>query len=292
MKMPRITIDRAAAQDQSRPVLNSVYFNAEKSQLVAADGFQLAILPVIVEEDDVTSIIPLDAWTKAFEAEKKATKKNRDITIGIHSTELDCLHAGIKVAYEPIEGKFPPYGAILDKCLPLPHQQPIMTINVDLLHDFAHATCEKDSPWLTLYHRQGGAMYAQALSGDGYGAVMQMNNGKSSNGLPNPTKQIIDAMRDINTGADPVFVDRQAAQLLERLGYDVPTRLWHPKLMNDTELAAIKGVFKIDDQEYTDLKSARDALAGASEDRIVLLNDACGIVAENVLGKFAWKVKP
>jgi hypothetical protein len=296
MKMPLVQIETTAAQDESRPILHSVYFNAEKQQLVSANGFSLSIVPVEVEEGDVTAVIPLDAWTTAVKAERKATGKKFDkLTLGIQANKLICPRAGIEVAYSPVDGNYPPYWEITDHCLPIPGQMPLMTINVELLHDLTKALCEKDAPFLTLYSRSNGKIYAQPIKGGSYGVVMMMQTA-GMNGFLNPAAQIVAALHEqAKTGDtyDPIAVDRQAHFILTQLGYDASTALLHPELMSADELCGIRGVFTVDGDDllYSNLFEAILVLKAGNNDKILWLKDSSGIIASKVLGKFSWGTK-
>lgn len=78
-------IELAAAQDDTRPVLNHVQITRYKGQpvAVAGDGFILAVVPIELDDEDVTGLVSVSAFRKA----RRAPKPNGKITMTLTSTE-------------------------------------------------------------------------------------------------------------------------------------------------------------------------------------------------------------
>ncbi len=66
---PAFKVEKACSRDESRPVLTAAYLDSESSVLVATENsYCLAVVPVEVEEGDVSGLIPaaaFSAWRKA-----------------------------------------------------------------------------------------------------------------------------------------------------------------------------------------------------------------------------------
>lgn len=69
----KILIEKAAAKDDARPVLNAVHYNKAARRLEASDGYVLCVLAVTDDEQDEDALIPLAAMIEA-RAQAKAKK--------------------------------------------------------------------------------------------------------------------------------------------------------------------------------------------------------------------------
>ncbi len=59
---------KAAAPDETRPILNHVLIERTRNEVgiaVAANGFVLAVIPVVLDEDDVPGIVRADLFQRA-----------------------------------------------------------------------------------------------------------------------------------------------------------------------------------------------------------------------------------
>jgi hypothetical protein len=63
-------VERAASKEASRPVLTHAYLNAENGTLEATDSYRAVVIPVEVEEGDVSGLIPAEA----LKAQRKASR--------------------------------------------------------------------------------------------------------------------------------------------------------------------------------------------------------------------------
>lgn len=78
MILPSAKIEKACSKDQDRPALTHVRFDAEQSQVMACDGYILAVLPVVNDGNgDVSGPITQDAIKLARAGGKSATREIR-----------------------------------------------------------------------------------------------------------------------------------------------------------------------------------------------------------------------
>jgi len=86
---PKLT--KIVSKDQSRPILTQMLLDTEKSVLVGTDSYKLACIPVDVENEDVTGLVPaaiLDAFVKAH-------KKRDHVKPSLHCLETDFILAAV-----------------------------------------------------------------------------------------------------------------------------------------------------------------------------------------------------
>lgn len=108
--LPDTKIEKAAVQKfDGRPVLNAVYFDAERQVAVAADGYILAVVPCECEfnTDQKNVLVPLDAIK---ELRKVKANKTFDVSEDGKSVSF-CSKAG-NVTVETTDGHFPDYTRI------------------------------------------------------------------------------------------------------------------------------------------------------------------------------------
>ena len=104
---PAFKIEKACSADKSRPVLTSCYLDAEASVLVATDSYQLAVVPVEVEDGDVSGLVPaaaLSAWRKA---------STRSIPAGLSANgSVEVRGSEQSASFPRPDGQFPDYGRL------------------------------------------------------------------------------------------------------------------------------------------------------------------------------------
>lgn len=108
--LPDTKIEKAAVQKyDGRPILQSVFFDAEHQVAVAADGFILAVVPCECEfnTDQKNVLVPLDAIK---ELRKAKANKTFDVSEDGKSVSF-CSKAG-NVTVETTDGHFPDYEKI------------------------------------------------------------------------------------------------------------------------------------------------------------------------------------
>lgn len=107
----------AAATDQARPALSSLYFNftADSPKIVATDGFRLMIMDLDSEENSINRnlLIPKKAMSEVFrmmaqtKAEKLFFKVSEELKQVLFSID------GTEIYVRLIDGEYPPYEKII-----------------------------------------------------------------------------------------------------------------------------------------------------------------------------------
>jgi DNA polymerase-3 subunit beta len=113
----------AVSTDETRYVLNGVYFQAEgpKLRMVATDGHRLAFIQKKLEgkaEDKCNVIIPTKTLNELSKAVSDAGKgKEDEVTVEIMATEnqIKFVVDGVEIVSRLIEGQFPNYEQVIPK---------------------------------------------------------------------------------------------------------------------------------------------------------------------------------
>jgi DNA polymerase III subunit beta len=113
----------AVSTDESRYVLNGVYFNIEggKLKMVATDGHRLAFIQKKLEnkvEETCSVIIPTKTLNEVSKIVSDAGKgKEEDLSVEITATEnqIKFVVAGVEIVSRLIEGQFPNYEQVIPK---------------------------------------------------------------------------------------------------------------------------------------------------------------------------------
>ena len=132
MKMDKShKIENCISPDTTREHLCKAYLDTEKKRLVATDGHMMAVVPVIVEEGDVSGFVTADAI-------KTARKVKVNPEVSIHCNGALAIDNGPTFA-RPTDGQFPPY----EQVMPEYRQGDAGTITIGLnagyLHDLMQA---------------------------------------------------------------------------------------------------------------------------------------------------------
>ena len=145
--LPNSKIEAACVSDKSdkeeRPILANPYFepvDETLGRLVAGDGFIIAVVPVVHQNDD-EGPIPVEAIKEA-RRKQKATKSAEAFLVADGGV-VHCPFQEEPHLYERPEGKFPH----VDKIKPDFHRGPVVSITLDvsLLARLAKALTE-DAP--------------------------------------------------------------------------------------------------------------------------------------------------
>lgn len=76
----KVQPELVAAKDASRPVLNTVHLNAEKSEVWVTDSYMAARFPIELDEGDTSGPIPIDA----LKASRKSPMKYGTTSIALN----------------------------------------------------------------------------------------------------------------------------------------------------------------------------------------------------------------
>ena len=175
MKVPNITIEKAAAKKDLRSYLNHPYLDVEKKRLIATNGHIAAIVLVEVSAEDVSGSVSAEALKAARQAARSVA-----VVTG-EPAEIICTKTALKVTNGPsfprpeLEGKYPD----VDKVVPEKIDRYIKVgLNAQLLIDLALAIGEgKYKPNVCLHidpkNSQTAAVYVSNNS-DRYGVIMPM----------------------------------------------------------------------------------------------------------------------
>ena len=106
-------VARAAANDESRPVLTAVLFEAtsERLTLAATDSYRLSVreLEWTWEHDDATALVPARSLSEAARALAGEDK----VEIGIENHQITFAGGGRRLTSRLVEGEFPPFRKLL-----------------------------------------------------------------------------------------------------------------------------------------------------------------------------------
>lgn len=112
MKFPCTQFIKCASTDQTRYVLNGAYFDVENERLVVTDGRWMVLLPVVVEEGDVSGIAPTESVVEAMRLAKKTKGTGPDGALaGIKLNGCVELRNGAK--FDKVEGVYPNYSQVI-----------------------------------------------------------------------------------------------------------------------------------------------------------------------------------
>ena len=168
MKVDKSTkVFKSCAKEQTRPVLSGCYLTKDinnRSILVAADGYKLAVVHVTeCESDTHESIIPL-------EAVKLATKDNKTFVAINGNVQVMSLGKDTITTFDKIEGTFPNYSLIVPDTKTSEYR---IALDAKLLYELAESL-GSDKVILTL-HGADRPIGIKAMCGndeDDYGLLM------------------------------------------------------------------------------------------------------------------------
>ena len=111
MRFPKnCKIEALADSDGGRFMLSHVWLDVEGARLIASDGKALVIVPVEVEEGDVTGPIPVEV----IKAAKAQTKGPKDAAVILSCGEADLIGLGVKWP-RPAKGEYPNFERVIPK---------------------------------------------------------------------------------------------------------------------------------------------------------------------------------
>jgi DNA polymerase-3 subunit beta len=106
-------VAKAAGNDEARPVLTAVLFEAEAEQLTlaATDSYRLALreIPWTWEHPPVTALVPARALSEAA----RALAGEETVEIGIEPHQVTFVGGGRRLTSRLVEGEFPPVRNLL-----------------------------------------------------------------------------------------------------------------------------------------------------------------------------------
>jgi DNA polymerase-3 subunit beta len=106
-------VARAAAHDESRPVLTAVLFEAtgEQLTLAATDSYRLAVreLPWSWEHGDASALVPARALSEAA----RALAGEEAVEVGIEGHQITFSGGGRRLTSRLVEGEFPKFRSLI-----------------------------------------------------------------------------------------------------------------------------------------------------------------------------------
>lgn len=124
--LPKAKIELAAARDSNGQALNSVYYDARRKRLVAADGYVIAVHSVSGTPTSESGMVSIEHV--AIER-KLARKKKEQPAISLSDGHVQL--AGANLSGIQVEGKFPDYQKILEDAHE-PDDEGTVTIGLDV----------------------------------------------------------------------------------------------------------------------------------------------------------------
>tara|TARA_R110002020_G_C16197219_1_gene765971 strand:- start:44 stop:547 length:504 start_codon:yes stop_codon:yes gene_type:complete len=134
MKIPAEKIETAAPKNDARYYLHGAYLNVETSELVVTDGHILVKHTVEIDDDDISGIIPLEAFAYA-----RQTKSERITTF---DSSLSAPYAYVNGASFPlIDGTYPDYNTVMPEA-----GEVTICLDLTLLDKIRKALFERTGP--------------------------------------------------------------------------------------------------------------------------------------------------
>jgi len=135
---PWSKIEKVVPPPDGRPAIEDVYFDKEEGNLVATDGFVMAIVPVESEPQDTTGHIPLEAIT----AGRKQARKSR-LYIEAHAERVKIVfNDGLDFPRSPLP--YPDYKQIVPAYDPEDEEIACVTFDARCLMRLAEALCQAE----------------------------------------------------------------------------------------------------------------------------------------------------
>ena len=107
MKLPAQKIETAAPKNDARYYLHGAYLNIETSELVVTDGHILVKHTVEVDDDDISGIIPLEAFAYARKMKAERITTARAPVLGAPTAYV------IGASFPLIDGTYPDYTKVM-----------------------------------------------------------------------------------------------------------------------------------------------------------------------------------
>ena len=113
MKIPAEKIETAAPKNDVRYYLHGAYLNVETSELVVTDGHILVKHTVEVDDDDISGIIPLEAF--AYARKMKAERITTSIDDLVATAHVNGASNGslFGASFPLIDGTYPDYTKVM-----------------------------------------------------------------------------------------------------------------------------------------------------------------------------------
>ncbi|RPJ36891.1 MAG: hypothetical protein EHM35_07325 [Planctomycetaceae bacterium] len=154
MIIPRTKIWQACAKEADRPTLQAVHYNAQAKRLEAADGFILAVNPVLGANGDPDALLPAEAVKAAQKMAKSQDDPALQITEGGAAPGL--VNRYKRESYgDPlplVDGHYPDVNVIMPKESSVKF---MVALDAALLKRLADAICENGSTGVRLYQEPG-----------------------------------------------------------------------------------------------------------------------------------------
>lgn len=147
MKVPNTKFEKCADPKGGRPNLREPWLDVDKERLVATNGHVMVVIPVEVDENDVTGHVPMDA----VKAARKVTKHDPELY-------MEAKHANAYGGRYPRGdlGKYPDVDQIIEP-LPKGEGEADIVLDAKMLYDLAQAlmTCKTtESARVRLYFKR------------------------------------------------------------------------------------------------------------------------------------------
>ena len=133
MKIPAEKIETAAPKNDVRYYLHGAYLNVETSELVVTDGHILVKHTVEVDDDDISGIIPLEAF--AYARKMKAERINGAEVLGAPTAYVN------GATFRLIDGAYPDYNTVMPEA-----GEVTICLDLTLLDKIRKALFERTGP--------------------------------------------------------------------------------------------------------------------------------------------------
>lgn len=164
MKIPLTKIELACEKKANRYILNAVKYDVEGKRIIATDGYIVAVVPVEVEDGDVSCLIPVNAVT----AMRKA--KLPKVTLNGH-VRIDSTDGSQEFTF--VTGQYPN----VDAAMPSGEDyagEPTITLDAEQLLRLAKAIRSGDSAAVSLWIKDASSvvLVRGGKESEAFGAIM------------------------------------------------------------------------------------------------------------------------
>jgi len=175
-------VEACIAQEESRYALRGAYFDAKDKHLIVTNGHILALVPCIVEDGDISGLIPARAIELARDVQKRIPAHERDKkhasvrVLKSKKVSVKNQHDGEETITNGLSGIFPNWKAVIPEWV---KGKPVTCLSIGFLRNLLDALTSKsarvDGLGLWIKDDQSAVMVAPC-DGSGFGVIMPMRN--------------------------------------------------------------------------------------------------------------------